>query len=131
MGQAVNRAQIGFTPLTNGGTLVSPLSALGTYNSADIPCGSLTEIAMDISVTTLTGTAPTLTFSISRKGTDGVYYPIYTGAAISATGVQSVSLGAGLGASPSVSFGNLIRITCVAGGTALTNAVYTLSLIGK
>lgn len=130
MAQAVNRAPINLAP---GGGVTGSFSALGTQTSADIVGGTLTELAVDINVTTLTGTAPTLQLTINRKGSDGTYYQIWQGASIAATGKQSVSVGSGFsGANTApVSFGNLFQVVLVAGGTAVTSIVYTLSIVGK
>lgn len=124
---------IAITAVNPASKLISPLTATGTYSTDDLVCGNFTELSFDVNVTTLSGTGtPTLTFHIDRKGSDGVYYTIWTGSAITtaAPTPQSVSLGAGLGSTP-VAFGNLIRIVCVASGSTVTNAVFTMSLQGK
>lgn len=129
MAQAVNRAQIVLSP---GAPLTGSFSAAGTQTSSDIVGGTLTELAIDINVTTITGTSPTLQLTVNRKGSDGTYYQIWQGASITAAGKQSVSIGAGFsGANTApVSFGNLFQIVLVAGGT-VTSIVYTISIIGK
>jgi hypothetical protein len=129
MGQAVNRAPINLSP---GATLTGSFVAAGTQTSSDIAGGTLTELAIDLNVTTITGTSPTLQLTVNRKGADGVYYQIYQGASINATGKQSVSIGSGFSGSNTapVSFGNLFQVVLVAGGT-VTSIVYTISIQGK
>lgn len=129
MAQAVNRAQIILSP---GASLTGSFASAGSQTSSDMVGGSLTELAIDINVSTLTGTSPTLQLTVNRKGADGQYYQIWQGASIAATGKQSVSIGAGFSGSNTapVSFGNLFQIVLVAGGT-VTSIVYTISIIGK
>ena len=133
MGQAINRSPVSFNTSALGGTITGSFAATGTQTSADLPVGSLSELAIDINVSTLTGTAPTLQVTVNRKGVDGQYYQIYQGASIAATGKQSVSIGAGFSGSNTapVAFGSLLQIVVVGGGTAITSAVYTISVIGK
>lgn len=80
-------------------TLIAlPSAARATYSSGPItlPNYNALVLDLDVSVTALTGGAsPTVTFKVSRVEPDGVLYPVYSPAAISAAGVFSQSIGAG------------------------------------
>lgn len=57
----------------------------------------ITELFIDIDVTAVSGTStPTLVPSWQRLGSDGIYYPVWTGTGITATGLTSVDIGPGL-----------------------------------
>lgn len=129
---AVNRSPYIFDSKAAGSNLL----AYGTSGTGpDLPVAVATELALDVTVQAFVGgTAPTVTVSVQRKGADGVYYTIYAGTALSAAGVQSISLGAGLGsgASANVSFGSVLRVVFTPGGTVSPTAVTgSFSLIGK
>lgn len=58
--------------------------------------GPLSTLAVDIDVTTITGTGtPTITFFLERQGADGNWYPIWSPTAITTTGITSTSVGPG------------------------------------
>jgi hypothetical protein len=110
--------------------LLTPSSAIGvSANSADLTVGRYLELAVDVDVSNLVGTTPSYQLIIERKGADGLWYPIYTGVAITAIGKQSVSLG--VGASTNVSFGGTIRVREVIAGTAGPSVTRSVSIIGK
>lgn len=99
-----------------------------TATSADLDVGKYKELAIDVNVSAITGTTPTYTLSVNRKGADGVYYPIYTGAAITVAGKVTISLG--VGASTNVAFGNTIQVVETIGGTT-PSVTRSVSVIGK
>lgn len=74
------------------------------------------ELAIDINISAVSGTTPTYQLMVERLGGDGIWYNIYTGTIITAIGVISLNLG--IGAPINVSFGNVMRIREVIGGTS-------------
>lgn len=97
-------------------------------NSGDLPVDSFSELAVDVNISAVGGTSPTLQFIMERKGNDGIYYAIYTSASLNAVQTLSVSLGAGMG--QSVSFGTVARLRWVTGGTT-PSFTFSVSIIGK
>lgn len=77
--------------------LVYPSVARTTSNAGDsFSTSSITMMAVDTTVTTFTGgTVPTITFFVQRFAGDGVWYTVWTSAAIAAPGATSVDLGPG------------------------------------
>lgn len=117
------------TSITSETVLNTPSSAIITTTvSANLTVGNYKELAIDVNISAITGTTPTYQILLDRLGADGIYYNIYTGTAITAIGVVSVSLG--IGASTNVSFGNVIRIREVVGG-GTPSFTRSMSVIGK
>lgn len=96
--------------------------------SGDLSTSVFSELALDVDITAIGGTSPTYTLSVNRKGADGVYYPIYTSSAQTATGKVSVSLG--YGGKTNEAFGDVIQVVETLGGTSPT-VTRSLSIIGK
>jgi hypothetical protein len=98
-------------------------------NTNDLNVAPYTELAIDIDMTGSSGTGPTIQFIWSRKGTDGIYYPIYQSAVISAfPALLSTSLGPGLAYTQSL--GQVGRLSWVLGGTS-PSVTFSASLQGK
>jgi len=117
------------TQTLSGTVLNTPSSAITvTTTSANLTVGNYKELALDVNISTITGTTPTYQILVDRLGADGIYYNIYTGTAITAVGVVSINLG--IGASTNVAFGNIIRIREVVGGTT-PSATRSISVLGK
>ncbi len=85
-------------------------------NSGDITVGWYDELAVDANITVVTGTSPTLTLAVDRKGADGSYYQIYASTQI--TGVTQVSTSIGPGCLITHSLGATARLRWVIGGTS-------------
>ena len=115
---------------TLSGTVLNTPSAaiIVTTTSANLTVGIYKELAIDVNISVITGTTPTYILAVDRLGADGVYYTIYTGTAITAVGVVSVSLG--VGASTNVAFGNVIRVREIVGGTT-PSVTRSISVLGK
>lgn len=103
-------------------------AATTSGNSGDLAVDSFSELAVDINITAISGTTPTIQFFVDRKGNDGIYYVIYTGSSINTVQAVSVSLGAGMG--QSVSFGTTARLRWTIGGTT-PSFTFSASIIGK
>lgn len=103
-------------------------AARATYSSGQITLPILNDLVLDldINVTALTGgTSPTVKFTVSRVGADGVLYVLYNPTALSSAGtfMQSIGVGAQTNADPGAS----IQIDMVVTG-APTSITFSLSL---
>ena len=114
----------------NTAVLLNQASAAQTTNgnSLDLVCDQYDQLAFDFNVTAVSGTTPSMTVYIDRKGADGTYYPIYTSAAITATGVTSVSVGPGLPNNAAI--GNTIRMRWAITGTT-PSFTFSASILAK
>jgi hypothetical protein len=114
----------------NAAVLLAQTSAAHTVsgNSGDLICDQYQELAVDVNVTAVTGTNPSMTLSIQRKGADGVYYPIWTSSAITAPGVTSVSIGPGLAQAASI--GDIVLLVWTITGTT-PSFTFSASIIAK
>lgn len=99
-----------------------------TATAADLPTGTFSEIAVDVNLSALTGTAPTFQVFVDRKGADGVYYQIFQGTSLTAAGTTMTSIG--MGAATNHSCGLFLRLRIVVGGTT-PNATFSASIVGK
>jgi hypothetical protein len=104
------------------------VAQVASGNSADLAVGGYAELTVDVNVTSLSGTSPTLQMFVDRKGADGVYYPIWQSATITAATAVSTTIGAGM--SIAQGFGSLVRLRWVIGGTG-PNVTFSGSMIGK
>lgn len=108
------------------------LVATSATGSGDLLVGQFTELGIDINITAVSGTSPTLIFTFERKGADGVYYPVWTSASLNATGQTSASLGAGMSGTngTALSFGAVGRLRWTITGTSPSYTL-SISIIGK
>jgi len=113
-----------------GANVYARASAAATTNgnSGDLPVDSFSELALDINISAVSGTTPTIQFFVDRKGNDGIYYVIYTGSSINST--QSITTSFGAGMTQSVSFGTTVRLRWTIGGTT-PSFTFSASIIGK
>jgi hypothetical protein len=138
VGQALQVDGSGNLKISGGGggsgrsaaTVLNQASAAQTTNgnSADLAVGSYAELTVDVNITSVSGTSPTLQMFVDRKGADGVYYPIWQSMTISAATAVSTTIGAGM--SIAQGFGALVRLRWVIGGTS-ASITFSGSLIGK
>jgi hypothetical protein len=100
------------------------------------------EVDVDVFLTSITGTS--IQFLVDRQGTDGRWYNVAAGTALTAastgttgnggtvvSGGTSLSIGPGMSGTNGVAvgLGKAMRVRWV--GVALTTATFTLSVIGK
>lgn len=93
--------------------LTLPKQTLTSY-SVQLSGAAYSELAVDFTIYSITGgTAPTVTFLVSRVGLDGQLYKLEQAAALSAAGTISYSIGAGLDGK---SFAGLFQVDMVTTG---------------
>lgn len=97
-------------------------------NSGDIAVDTFDQLAIDINISAVSGTTPSATFTWNRKGSDGVYYPIWTSSAQTAAGKVSASIG--MGGPTNHSIGQTGRLDWAITGTT-PSFTFTASVIGK
>lgn len=97
-------------------------------NSGDFQVDNFDQLAIDVNVSAISGTTPTVTLSYQRKGSDGIYYTIWTGTAISTVSTQSTSIG--IGGPTNHSVGYIGRISWTVAGTT-PSVTFTVSVYGK
>lgn len=120
---AVNAAQSTTTVLTTS----RPTQTTGG-STVDLTVGSLKELAIDVNVTAVAGTTPSLVFTLKRVGSDGIYYSIWTSASLIAVSTASASLG--VGAATNVAFGDLVQLSWAITGVSASFS-WTASIKGK
>lgn len=108
--------------------VISQVGIAASGNSGDLAVDGFDQLALDVNVSALTGTSPSVTFVLNRKGADGVYYPIWTSAAQTAVGKLSTS--AGISAPINHCVGSVMRLDWMVAGTSVS-LTFTASLIGK
>ncbi len=96
-------------------------------STAFLNVSSFRELAVDINVTAVSGTVPSCTFKVDRLGADGIWYNVWTSAAITAAGTASTSVGPGL--ATSASFGDVVRLTWTISGTT-PSFTFSASIVG-
>lgn len=130
--QVTNPVAISGNPGTrlSGATISTTASAAitTTTTSADLTVGSYRELQIDVSITAASGTTPTYVLSVERKGSDNIYYPIYS--STSQTGVAKISAAIGAGLEFNKSFGDIVRIVETIGGTT-PSFTRSVSIKGK
>ncbi len=95
----------------------------GQAQNQGIPVGAYDILAIDFSVTAITGT---LTFSYDRQGADNVWYPLFS-QPFTAPGIFSTTLAGQNSASQEFGLVGRLRWTLSTGGTATCSA----SIVGK
>ena len=103
----------------------APVTASG--NSAPIQINAVEYLAVDVSVTAVSGTTPSMLLYVERQGADGNWYPIWTSSAITAIGLTSTSIGSGL-ATPAA-LGSTIRLRWAITGTT-PSFTFSASIVG-
>lgn len=94
----------------------------GSFNTDRLEA-ALTQIIVDINVTSVRGTTPSMAFFLDRLGADANWYPMFSPTALTAAGVISGSIGPGL--ATNVCFADKARLRWTVGGSALSTTVVT------
>lgn len=97
-------------------------------NSGNLAVDAYTEIAVDINITAVSGTSPTLNLFVDRLGADGIWYPIWSSTQQTAVGQVSTSIGAGMLVAQG--FGATVRLRWTIGGTT-PSWTFSASIQGK
>lgn len=97
-------------------------------SSGDLIVQDFAELAVDINISAVSGTTPSIQFFVDRKGGDGVYYQIYNSTSLTTTGVVSTSVGAGCATAQA--FGTTARLRWTIAGTS-PSFTFSASIIGK
>lgn len=81
----------------SAGVLLNQASAAQTASgtSGPILVGFMPTIAVDVNVSTVSGSTPSMTLYLERLGADGVWYEAWSSSAITAAGQTSTSIGPG------------------------------------
>ncbi len=108
--------------------LVLPSTVNTAGGSEALAVGQLTQLAVDVNVTAASGTSPTLTLFLERQGADGVWYAVWSPTAVTAAGVVSTSVGAGL-ATAALPV-PVMRFRWALGGTT-PSFTFSASIIGR
>jgi len=107
-------------------------SGLITVTGSDLDNRAGTSAVIVIDITTLTGTGPTATFAVQGKDPlSGKYYTILTTTALAAVATTVLRVSPyGLAAAANLTALDFLpvnwRVTCVQGGTAVTNLTCTV-----
>ena len=109
-------------------------SGLVTINGGDEDNSDFSSAIVVIDITTLTGTAPTATFTLQGKDpVSGKYYNILTSAALATTGTTILRVCMAIAAVANLIAQDMIppiwRVSCVQGGTAVTNLTCTVGVM--
>ncbi|GAC1387974.1 MAG: hypothetical protein NVSMB31_01190 [Vulcanimicrobiaceae bacterium] len=92
-------------------------------NGPDVNVGSFREIDVEIEVTAISGTSPSVTFAVDVKdATSGQYTQTAIGAAITAVGNQIIALTSG--------FGDTVRVRYIVTGTT-PSATVNANIVSK
>ncbi len=123
----------GAVPIKRSAVAVYSLASTATTsssNSGDLTVGPYTEISLDINTTAQTGTNPTVQFTYSRKGADGIYYALWQSAVLTvAANTLSTSIGAGVAYNQSL--GSTGQLKWVIGGSATPGFTFSANISGK
>lgn len=98
-------------------------NAVGSGSSGDLAVSALREVGIDITTTATSG--GTIQFFWERKGIDGIYYPLWQSAVLSAAAnILSTSVGPGLAFAQSLGLTGRLRWSISAGTWTFTPNVY-------
>lgn len=98
--------------------------------AGEIPVSGIKEIDLDFNISAISGSSAAVTVTVDRKGTDGVWYNVYSSGAKTATGSTSANIAIN-GGSTNVGIGMLVRIGVFLSNTTTPSATMSLSAIGK
>lgn len=108
--------------------LLSTVVTTVAFTSANLSISSRV-LAVDINVTAVSGTTPSMTFMVDRLGADGNWYNVWTSAAITSAGAVSTDIGPGC-TIPKVPTGTIRLRTSIPTGTT-PSFTFTASIVGE
>jgi hypothetical protein len=121
----IDQASIDLYPPTILATSSSAYTSSGT--SADLDVTDCSCVTIDVNVTAVSGTSPTLQIYVDRKGLDGVYHTLWTSSSI--TSVSKTSESIGQQCSINKDIGTTLRVGWTLGGVT-PSFTMTLSMQG-
>ncbi|MEV5944439.1 hypothetical protein [Streptomyces sp. NPDC051994] len=92
----VGGTSVPVTTSTTTSTFITYLSGAQAVSNTGVSfsTAAVSGLAVDVTLTSFTGgTSPTVTFFVDRLGSDGVWYRLWTSAALNGAGVTSVQIG--------------------------------------
>lgn len=116
-------------------TALALLNVTASQNGSDLDNMSANSAHVVIDITSITGTAPTATFTVQGKClVSNKYYTILASTALNATGTTVLKIGPGLTAAANLVANdvmpNAFRVICTTGGTVTDlDATVSVSLI--
>jgi hypothetical protein len=102
----------------------------GTGTSGDLDVSKLREVSIDITTSAKSGTNPTIQFFWNRKGADGIYYPLWQSAVLSATS-NTISTSIGPGLAYNQSLANTGQLSWTVGGTSTPEWTFSPNVFGR
>ncbi len=113
-----------------GATVLNQASATQTTSgmSGTLAVGAYRELLVAVNVSAVAGTTPTLTLAVDSLGADGVWYTLWTSAAMTAVGQTIASLG--VEAATNMAFGTSVRLRWTIGGTT-PSFTFSASITGS
>ena len=99
----------------------------------DINTTNVQQLSIDIQLTGVAGTNPTILFTFYRKGADGQYYPMFSFPLVTGlpTNPYFLSTSVGPGLSYAISLGTTCNLSWVVGGTATPTYTFSTNTYGK
>lgn len=115
---------------TEARTLLLLALAARTTNgtSAAFATGDVTRAAIDVNVTAVAGVGPNLRLFLDRQGADGLWYAIWSPAALTAVGTLSTSVGQGMAIGQSLAANCRFRWEITGTNPSFT---FSASIVGK
>lgn len=102
---------------------LASITYIANGNTPPFNTGGMSELLVDINVTSVRGVTPSMAFFLDRLGADGLWYPAYSPTALTAPGVISTTFGPGMATNQGFSAQSRLRWTV--GGTAINTTVST------
>lgn len=96
--------------------------------SAPFDTSRKSRVAIDVSLTAVAGVTPSLRLFLDRMGADGLWYPIWTGPAMTAAGTASTTVGQGMTVGQSLAASCRLRWELTGTGASAT---FSASVVGK
>lgn len=104
------------------------LTIAGSSAPINVPA-SIRRLEFNINVSALAGTTPAITVFIEGLDNEGVWYPLYSPAAISTVSDTSQSIGPGMQTNTVIP--DTVRVRWTIAGSAGQTVTCTMSLIGQ
>lgn len=103
--------------------------ALSGIPANGIVVQGMNSIALDVTISAISGASAALTITVDRYGEDGVWYNIYNSGAKNSTGVTSTSIGPGEATNAEI--GNIVRVGFFLSNTTTPSVTLSASVRAK